>query len=913
MTEPSSQTDNHSIFAWLLFPLAIFPLMALLTYDARVYTELPAPPTSNWIGALGDAFAHYGYLLFGLAIWIVPILCVIAGFCLVRGRRMRSGRRELWFFVFLSAVACLVQALGDHGGLVGVLTEQLNIPDAGGVVGYLLMTRALAPLLSDFGASIVIAILAVIALIGAVGAHNLVAFLAAIFHWAMRGSAAARAAANDKVRAMRDERSAEGSSDNEPDPYEAIRAAKEEARRQREEEKERIRQEKLRIKEEKRAQKEAEKLAKWEAKHRLESAAGEDAPRYDAAPVPPPVSGAASQTPSPYRGAATPTPSPYRGAATPTPSPYRGASSPAASLGDMPPPPEDKGPYQLPSLSLLNPLKKSSADHGDVSETSRKLVDTLKLFGVNAELAYTVQGPVVTKYALTPEPGTRPEKFLALQNTLMMALKAKSLRIEAPIPGEDKVGIEVPNRAPAGISFREIIESDAWKKFKGELPLLFGKKADGTELVADLASMPHMLVAGATGQGKSVCLNSLINGLLMTKTPEQLKLIMVDPKSVEFTAYASLPHLIVPVITDNKKVVFSLRWAVAEMEKRLKLFARARVRNIYDFNHRPSFTQTDMFGNDTAVNSSMPKTVPYIVIIIDEVADLMASNGKEVTPDIARITAKARAAGIHMILATQRPDAKIITGTIKANIPGRVAFKTSQAIDSRTILDDCGAENLIGRGDMLFKGKDGLLVRAQGAWISDEEIARITEFIEKHSNTEFDDRFTKKLATIKEEEVDLFADDEPKTSGDDAKEVAAVQREQVKAEENASDFKKAVECIINTNRASTSHFQRKLGWGYNHSAKIMDMLEDAGVIGPQVGAGPRQIIMDQDQLMAVFKGEASAAASDDAFDPVPPPVSGAAGNSDEEDGFDGRQPTTDFDPYRGASSPAAGNSDEEEF
>lgn len=804
MTDPSSNDLNHGhhgIFAWLLFPLALFPLMALLTYDSRVYTEYPAHPSSNWIGALGDTFAHYGYALFGLAIWVVPILCVIAGFCLIRGRKMRPGRREMWFVVFLAALSSLTQVLGQSGGLITSLTERINIADAGGAVGYLIMTRALSPLLSDFGASIVVAIIAIVALIGAVGAHNLLAFFTSVFTWAMGGASAAQEFGEKwQERRERRQREAEEAAHDEEDRYEAIRLAKEAAKRDREEEKRRAKEEKLRLKEEKQRQKELEKLERA-----VESNSSGEEQQAD-----------------------------------------------------------DKGPYILPSLSLLNPIKKSTADHGDVGEMSKKLVDTLKLFDVNATLAYTVQGPVVTKYALTPEPGTRPEKFLALQNTLMMALKAKSLRIEAPIPGEDKVGIEVPNRAPAGISFREIIESDAWKNFKGELPLLFGKNAAGKELVADLASMPHMLVAGATGQGKSVCLNSLINGLLMTKTPEQLKLIMVDPKSVEFTAYASLPHLIVPVITDNKKVVFSLRWAVAEMEKRLKLFARARVRNIYDFNHRPSFTQTDMFGNDQAVGSDMPKTVPYIVIIIDEVADLMASNGKEVTPDIARLTAKARAAGIHLILATQRPDAKIITGTIKANIPGRVAFKTSQAIDSRTILDDSGAENLIGKGDMLFKGKDGLLVRAQGAWISDEEITRITSFIETHSNTDFDDRFTKKLSTIKEEEVDLFADDESSGGADAAKEAAATQREQVKAEENASDFKKAVECIINTNRASTSHFQRKLGWGYNHSAKIMDMLEDAGVIGPQVGAGPRQIIMDQDQLMAVFKGENAAEAADDA-------------------------------------------------
>jgi S-DNA-T family DNA segregation ATPase FtsK/SpoIIIE len=442
----------------------------------------------------------------------------------------------------------------------------------------------------------------------------------------------------------------------------------------------------------------------------------------------------------------------------------------------------------------------------------------------------------------------------------MGALHAKSLRIEAPIPGENHVGIEVPNRTSAGISFREIIESGAWRDFKGELPLLFGKDAAGKELVADLAKMPHMLVAGATGQGKSVCLNSIINGLLMTKTPEQLKFIMVDPKSVEFTPYASIPHLLVPVITDNNKASGVLALAVAEMEKRLKLFARARVRNIYDFNHRPQFTQTNMFGDDTPVGGEMQRTLPYIVIIIDEVADLMAAAAKVVTPNIARLTAKARAAGIHVILATQRPDAKVITGTVKANIPGRVAFKTATGIDSRTILDEGGAENLIGKGDMLFRTAEGMLVRAQGAWISDDEITRITQFIEQHSNVEFDETFNKKLSKIKEASLD--GDDESEDEETDMQDKTA-EKERVKAEASASDFKKAVECIINTNRASTSHFQRRLGWGYNHAAKIMDMLEEAGVIAAQQGAGPRQIMMDRMQLMEVFNG-GDAVQGDDA-------------------------------------------------
>ena len=810
MTDPSSRLTDPSaekrhVFAWLLFPLALFPLMALLTYDWRSITALNTPPapSSNWIGALGDGFAYYGYFLFGLAIWIVPVLCVVAGICLIAGRKMRPGRRELWFTVFLVSVSCIIQVIGTHTGWVASMTQKINIGDSGGAIGYLIMTRCLSPLLSDFGSSVVMAILMLFSLIAAIGLHNIAAFCVAVYRWATVGSYMNRIKREDEDDVTENGDTDEDEQDARQRAYLAALEAKAEAKRQREEEKAAARAAKQAEKDARRAAKEAEKEAARAAK--LQES---ERPRY----VP---------------------------------------QQPERSAPPEPTGPEDKGPYILPALDLLNPLQKTTAEHGDVAAMTQKLIDTLKLFNIDATLAYTVEGPVVTKYALTLAPGTRYSAVTNIEANLKGAMCAKSLRIEAPIPGEDHVGIEVPNTKPIGISFREIIESSAWKGFKGELPLLFGKDAAGKDLVADLASMPHMLVAGATGQGKSVCLNSIINGLLMTKTPEQLKFIMVDPKSVEFTSYASIPHLLVPVITDNNKVVFSLNWAVIEMEKRLKMFARAKVRNIYDFNHRKQFTQTDMFGNDTEVGSDMPKTVPYIVIIIDEVADLMATAAKQVVPNISRLTAKARAAGIHLILATQRPDAKVITGTIKANIPGRVAFKTATAIDSRTILDDSGAENLIGRGDMLFKSKEGLLIRAQGAWISDPEIARITDFIEQHSNTQFDEKFAAKIGKIKEQSLE----DDDEEEEEQSPEEAAAAKAQIKADENASDFKKAVECIIETKRASTSHFQRRLGWGYNHSAKIMDQLEDAGIIGPQQGAGPRPIIMDQAQLEAILNGE----------------------------------------------------------
>ena len=842
--DDASAEKRHAL-AWCLFPLALIPLVALLTYDWRAIPALhtPAVRSTNWMGALGDAFAYYGYTIFGLAIWIVPLLCVIVGLCLVAGKRMCPGRRELWLLIFLTSVSCVLQVIGNHAGWVASMTRHINAADAGGAVGYLLMTRLITPLLNDFGSSVVMVIVMAVSIVAAIGWKNLVSAAVSLYRWATVGKYMNDALAQQNQVQVPTE--TDPRAPLPPDPreaaYQAALQAKMEAKRQREEEKAAIKAAKLAEKEAARAAKEAARAAKEEAQR----TAREAPPRP---PAPPSAPSVAPVVPA-----------------------EREADADA----------EDKGPYILPSLELLKPLKPSAADHSDVGEMSNQLINTLKIFNVDANLKYTVQGPVVTKYAISLAAGTRYSAVTNISNELMGALHAKSLRIEAPIPGEENVGIEVPNRKPAGISFREIFESDSWRNSKAELPLLFGKDAAGRELIADLASMPHMLVAGATGQGKSVCLNSLICGLLMTKTPEQLKLIMVDPKMVEFTPYAAIPHLIVPVITENKKVVFSLHWAVAEMEKRLKLFARARVRNIYDFNHRKAYTQTDMFGNDTAVGTDMPRTVPYIVIIIDEAADLIGQCGKEVNPDIQRITQKARAAGIHLILATQRPDAKIITGTIKANIPGRVAFKTSSSVDSRTILDETGAENLIGKGDMLFRGKDNILVRAQGAWISDDEIASITGFIEQHSNTQFDDRFAKKLGTIKEAEVDIFAD--PEAEEAQAKGEAEAARAQIKADENANDFKKAVECIIETKRASTSHFQRRMGWGYNHAAKIMDQLQDAGIIGPQQGAGPRPIIMEQDQLIAILNdggGEMAAQAAEDQLQP-------------DRDNTTGTEPTTE--------------------
>ena len=835
-TVPENEAKNRRrLLGFFLFPIALFPLLALVSYRWQAMAALNIPPeaSSNLIGVVGDTFAYYGYLLIGLAVWAVPPLTLFLGLLLVLGKAFRPGRRFLAFLLFLFATTCLLQLLSASPSVASILRE-LNLGhNAGGALGYLVMDCALSRLLSPFGSSILMATLMLFAMLAMIGFRTL---LVAI------GNFIGGRPLTPEELAERERRRQE-----EQERIEAAKAAKEAARIAKEEEKRRIAEERAAAKAAKEAEKQAAREAKLAAQQAEREAklAAQQAEREAAMTLAP----AGTTTP--------PVASPRPAAVPKTPKP----APDAATSEDEPK--EDKGPYILPSLSLLSPTPDSTADHGDVEAIGAKLIETLKLFDIEATLIDKVQGPVVTQYKISLAPGTRPEKVESVQSALMMAMKAKSLRIQAPIPGEDAVGIEMPNKTAAGVSFRELVESSLWKKMtaldargqaKYNLPLLLGKDAAGHDLISDLATMPHMLVAGATGQGKSVCLNSIINGLLMCRTPEQLKLIMVDPKCVEFTAYASLPHLLVPVVTDTKKVVYSLRWAVAEMEKRLKMFARAGKRNIVDFNTREILTQPDMFGGSETGEDDMPRTVPYIVIIIDEVADLMASAGKEVEPEIARLTAKARAAGIHVILATQRPDTKVITGTIKSNIPGRIAFKTASAIDSRTILDATGAESLIGRGDMLFKTKEGLLIRAQGAWVSDPEIGRITDFIAEHANVDFDKNFASKLAKVKEAAItDPFADNEddpdnqpPPPEGTSTVVTAngGVAPAGMTGSKEEALYNRALDVVRLTGKASTSHLQRRMGIGYNHAARLIDLLEDRGVIGPAKGAGARDILID---------------------------------------------------------------------
>ncbi len=867
---------RRRLIGFFLFPIALFPFLALFSYNWRNVPALcvpPVEPTSNLIGTVGTWFAYTGYQLIGLAIWFVPLLCIFAGILLVIGNSIQLGRRTLGVLLFMLSTTCLLQLLGHLPAIAGVLHSQNIAPNAGGAVGYLVMTRGLANLLSPFGSGVLVVCVMVFSIFFTIGFRNIITLLARLTAWASDRGAHEREL---------DEETRHGS-------LNAALAAREEAKAQRLAEKQRIAEEKAAAKAAKEAAKiaareelqrkrEAERLKKEEERRARElererlrermqtdltAAQNNDGEQRDWLPMRETPSHVPTPSPAPQirpvRSVHPPTP--------PAPVPVQ-ATVPASAPGveEL----EDKGPYLLPPVTLLHDVPPKTAGGDDPSAMAQRLIDTLNVFEIKAQLAYYIAGPVVTQYALTLDLGTRVERVAALQKNIQMALQATSLRIEAPIPGKNAVGIEVPNTKPASVCFREIYDGELWQSNspgKFQVPLLLGKDAAGNDLVADLAKLPHLLVAGATGQGKSVCLNSIINGLLMCRTPEQLKLIMVDPKRVEFTAYNKLPHLLVPIINDTKKVVFALRAAVVEMDRRLKLFARVGCRNIVDFNNRQTVTQPDMFGGGDEVvgDPDTPRTVPYIVIVIDEVADIMQAAKKEVEPVIARLTALARATGIHLILATQRPDANIITGVIKSNIPGRIAFKTSSSIDSRTILDATGSELLIGKGDMLFKMPDGRLLRAQGSYISDEEINNIVNFIGDHSNVQFDEKLTKRLEKIKEADPNETLDDDENDNEDapSADPLAAPSANGLPAPAGMTQskedalFRRALELLRDTKRASTSHFQRRMGIGYNHAARIIDLLEERGVIGVSKGGSvPRDILIDPETLLAQMDGTA---------------------------------------------------------
>ena len=514
------------------------------------------------------------------------------------------------------------------------------------------------------------------------------------------------------------------------------------------------------------------------------------------------------------------------------------------------------GNYTLPPLDFLqypDLTAKPTESKEELMANARLMQQTLAQFDIEVALGDITKGPTITRYELHPAPGVKLEKIAGLSNNIAAALKAERINILAPVPGKSSVGVEVPNAVKTKVIMRDLFESDEWRNSKARIPLALGKDVYGQPIVADLAEMPHMLIAGSTGSGKSVCINAIIASLLYKFAPDQLRFVMIDPKVVELQQYNTLPHLVVPVVTDPKKVILALRWVVNEMQKRYQIFARVGVRNIRSFNDRPknkpippSEPELPLMAKKEKIEASsegfaveldeeivvpreeeivIPDHLSYIVVIIDELADLMLVAPADVEMAIARITQMARAAGIHCIVATQRPSVDVITGVIKANIPARIAFQVAAKVDSRTILDAMGADKLLGKGDMLYLPPGSAkLVRVQGALITDNELQSVVDYIAKQGKPSYEVEIHQQLQ----------------------KTASEFEPEQGASGEDEDLIQQCIEVIRSEQKASVSLMQRRLRLGYTRAARIMDELELRGIVGPSKGAEPRDILIDLD-------------------------------------------------------------------
>ena len=479
-----------------------------------------------------------------------------------------------------------------------------------------------------------------------------------------------------------------------------------------------------------------------------------------------------------------------------------------------------EGNYKFPSVSLLEKGKKTADNNKEeLRQTAQKLQKTLEDFGVHVTITNISCGPSVTQFELHPEQGVKVSKIVNLADDIKLNLAAADIRIEAPIPGKSAIGIEVPNKTNQIVMFRDLIENQEFAQARSKIAFAVGKNLAGQVIVSDIAKMPHLLIAGATGSGKSVCINTLIMSILYKATPDEVKLIMIDPKVVELSAYQGIPHLLIPVVTDPKQASSALNWAVMEMGERYKKFAEVNVRNLTGYNEKVEESiKNGMEGEDF-------KKLPQIVIIVDELADLMMVAPGEVEDAIVRLSQLARAAGIHLVIATQRPSVNVITGLIKANVPSRIAFSVSSGVDSRTIIDMNGAEKLLGKGDMLFYPSGYQKpIRVQGAFISDEEVGKVVEFLKEENNVE--DSYG---ADIQEK----------------------IQTAAVKAatsQERDEYFEEAAKFIIDKDKASIASLQRVFKIGFNRAARLMDQLCEAGIVGEEEGTKPRKVLMSEEQF-----------------------------------------------------------------
>ena len=874
MARPIAKSPTASawsdISALLMLGTGMLLYLALISYTPR---DVPAwvplisqyatrnSPTQNFIGPAGAVVAGLHFFFFGAASFLIAALLLGFGGAKLFVPAMDVARRLGWMILFVLSGACLAQL---QPWFLHHLHGDFNAHGPGGYFGSLLVGSPTDAglcrlLLGSAGSAIFLFVLYVCTLIRMTGLHPVTQLrraIEALRHYSalwqeqLAARRLARATAHERLEMDRDRL----------------------------------------VKEQRRIEKQLRRQGVAPApREEEEDDAGEPARPAGRVPVAalPPTADEFANLPAP-KITDNSIPNPVAQLPKKKPSlaevfarnkaakagPAAGGAAPDdAAAGDV-----RFAKYELPELDLLDTADaqgRQAADPAELERVQGQIVDTLEQFGIRVSKGDITKGPTITRYEVYPAKGVRVDKIVSLERDIARATRAERINILAPIPGKDTVGIEIANSKKVKVTLRELLEGEEWHKTTAKIPLALGKDVYGKTIIADLAAMPHCLVAGATGSGKSVCINSIISSILYRFTPEQLRFVMIDPKVVEMQVYNQLPHLVVPVVTDPKKVLLALRWVIDEMEKRYKIFAKTAVRNITGFNARPKpktqaeldaeaeaaglvpaaasvagaagFKLDSLLGtdDDAGLDPSpistharpapqrnirdddllIPDQMPYIVVIVDELADLMQTAPADVESAIARITQMARAAGIHMIVATQTPRADVITGVIKANIPSRIAFQVASKLDSRVILDENGADRLLGQGDMMYLPPGtSRLVRAQGVLVTDEEIHRLVEFAGKQAAPTFEAAIADKLEGGGEDEDDDVTDEDEEL------------------------VEKCLEIMRQEKKASTSMLQRRLRLGYTRAARVVDILERRGIVGPENGAKGREILVDLESL-----------------------------------------------------------------
>ncbi|PXA03771.1 cell division protein FtsK [Coraliomargarita sinensis] len=837
LSQKPRKSQSRPVWAMLFLTLATMVGVAIFDYNSTQFNTTD-PTDTNLVGPFGSHIGFYGFHYTGIAIFLLPLYLLWVGvrFLVQQPRRKRIVVGLLSIFSLCCASGLAAMLGGVEAASDSIFRDQLS-NGYGGIIGEWLAERMLQAYIGPFGAFLVLMMGLVIGST-IVFTDNFGHFL----DWIQNSY--------HNFLANRAE-SKEAKQKRKADAAEAKRLAREEA---------------AKAKAEAKAEKaEARKAKKGKSKAKPEPEPEEDLEDepddsgrkpslLSGAPIVPKKTATSRKTHK-LKKVKVPEPEPEESASAETAKPKLDPGMIKVISGEKTEKavasiPERKGNHKFPPLELLSEAPDSNnMGQEDHAGTMQALVRTLEEFGVKVIPGEIHTGPVITRYEVTPAPGVRVEKIVNLDKNIALGLKAMSVRILAPVPGKGTVGIEVPNKSAQAVCMRDIVESKSWADAKAEIPVVLGKDVTGKPMVADLTKMPHVLIAGSTGSGKTVCINAIIASLLYHSAPEDLRFIMVDPKVVEMQMYNSLPHMLIPVVTEPKKVPGALKWLIGEMDRRYQIFASENVRNIAGFNakiakdkeeqakaeamdadmsaeERAAIQQVEVPRDDDAFEIPKKK-LPYIVCVIDELADLMMVAPADIETCIARLAQLARAAGIHLILATQRPSVNVITGVIKANLPSRISFKVASKVDSRTILDGGGAEALIGKGDMLFipPGTSNL-VRAQGAFVSDDEINDIVEFLKENNEPPV-------FAEEVQKQVDAGGDD----SGDDGG--------PTDGDELLPD---AIDVLRSSKRASTSMLQRRLRIGYNRAARLMEELEDRGIVGPENGSSPREILVDLDTM-----------------------------------------------------------------